>query len=268
MKANVILVALALAVVGALAPAVAQTDAEQPAKTEQLRQQFLEERANILSQILEKRAELVRISAQKDPDVKEVQRIVKEISELRAALREKCAQYRDTAAALGLPAVAPSPRLGAGQWGAGPRCWYDPRLRAGQAGPPSVRAWGRETPGFGPGRPSGAPWGGPRRGRAQGPAVGPRQAAPWGEPRGGLGQGPAFGPGSQPAPWVAARRQGAPGPGFGRFGGGRMGGRGVQPWGPGPFFTDKDNNGLCDYWEGPESPPAPPVEKPADMPAE
>ena len=63
MKAEVIHVLLALALAGVAVQAAAQPNAEPTDKVKELRQQFLEERAEALAQILEKRAELLRIGA-------------------------------------------------------------------------------------------------------------------------------------------------------------------------------------------------------------
>jgi len=258
MKAKVILVVLALAVAGLVGPAGAQTDAEQPSKVEQLRQQFKEERAEILSKVLEKRAELVRLSAQKDPDVKKVQGLVKEISELQSGLWKKCTEHRATMAALGQPAL-----VGALRAGLGPRGRYN--VGRGQRWPGSRSEWGRRGRGQGFGRGQAAPRAGVRgrrpRGRSQG--FGRGQAAPQAgvRGRGAPGRGQGFGRG-QAAPQAGVRGRGAPGRGQG-FGSGRgwappqagergrpfgggfgppnrpmMGGRGMGSWGAGPISDD------------------------------
>lgn len=235
MKAKVILVVLALAVAGLVAPAGAQTDAEEPTKVEQLRQRFKEERADVLSEVLEKRAKLVRISAQKDPDVERVQELVKEISELQRGLWKKCAEHRATMAALGQPALA-----GALRRGLGPRCRYN--VGRGQRWLGSRSEWGRRGKGQGFGRGQATPRAGMRghRPRGRGQGFGRGQAAPQAGMRGqgAPGRGQGFGPGRGWAPPQAGERGRPLGGGFGPPNRPMMGGRGMRPWGPRPLSDD------------------------------
>ena len=245
MKAKVILVALSIAVAGLVAPAGAQTDADQPAKGEPLRQQFLEERAEVLSQVFEKRAELVRLSAKKVPDVKEVQRLVKEISELRSGLWKKCAEYRATAAALGQPAVPVTPAFGARRWGSGPRRGYNVGRGQGSRRSRDGRRRPQRRQGFRPGRGQAASAAGVKgqgaRARGRGFGVGRGQAspAPGARGRGAPARRRASAPGrGRAAPGPGVRGRGGLGSGFGRPAGGMMGGRGMRPWGAGPLSED------------------------------
>jgi len=259
-----LLVALAIALASLVASVGAEEPAEQPAKAEQLRQQFLEERANALANILVKRAELMRLVVHKDPDEKEVQRLSREIVELQNALRQKCAEYRTAVGAFEQVAPGAVPGLGAGKWAPGPGAgrWgrvapdYSPTL-----GPSALRR------GYASGR--AAPWAGGTGGPGPGLGVGPGRGAAWDAPGREQGVGPnvrfSLGP---RVPRGGGRGPGAYGPGFGRAGRGRTGGPGTRAWGPGPYFIDRDNNGVCDYWEGPENPPGPPPEEPAEAPAE
>jgi len=255
-----IIAALVLVAISAFVPLCAETEAEQPAKIEELRKQFAKERAEIAAQILEKRAELTRLSAHEDVDVEKVQKLIEEITELRTNLQKKCEEYGANVA----PAVRPfAPWYGMGPCGLGPSYPYGPGLRrglgpgAGLGYPPVGRAGPRHfAPGYG--------WGIPRAGRGAG--LGPGRGAGFGAGR-GLGLGPGRGMGG----WGAGRWgrgpfftdedndglcdywEGAvqPGAGIGR-------GLGIYPLGRGPFFVDKDNDGVCDYWEG-AVPPVPPV---------
>jgi len=229
MKAKVILVVLVLAVAGLVGPAGAQTDAEQPSKVEQLRQQFLEERADVLAKVFEKRAELVRLSAQKDPDLEKVQGLVKEISELQSGLWKKCAEHRATVAALGQPA-----RAGALRRGLGLRGRYN--VGRGQCLLGSRREWGRRgSAAVGVGARGRRPRG---RGQRFGPGrrEGPPQAGMRG--RGAPGRGQGFGPGRGWAPPQAGERGRPLGGGFGLPNRPMMGGRGMGPWGTAPLSDD------------------------------
>ncbi|MDP2896458.1 MAG: hypothetical protein Q8Q12_07845 [bacterium] len=240
MKATIIAAVAAIALVGAFAPAVAQEEpAPQPRQgaVEELRQKFLEERAGILSQILEKRAELVRLSAAEEPDVERVKQLVKEIAELRNEQQEKCAEYSATVGVLSQPDLAPIGRPGAGRMGLGP-------------GPAQRPQWGQGIPR--------SRWLGQGYGAGRGPAGRPGPGArPWGPGRGFVdrdndgvcdywqGFGPGRGRGSY----------GAPGAGMPWRPGTRM--RGL-----GRGFVDSDNDGVCDYWEDLGNPPRPPVGPP------
>lgn len=246
MKAKLILVATVLAVSGMAVQVTAQTPAETPTKVKELRQQFLEERAEVMARILEKRAELLRISSQKDPDVEKVQALVREIGELRDGQRKKCDEYRATMAALRQSGAAPLAGLRPGRGGIG----------VGYGAGYGQRRAGRQRA-----------WDGPRQDHRR-IGRGGLDPAPRGRPRDGRGQRPQFGPGRVQRPGVGPRgpqavprrdapspRRGAPGArgaGFGRPRQGRMGGPGGRSWGPG-------------------TPPPPPVEPPAeagDQPAE
>jgi len=219
MKATIIAAVAAIALVGAVVPVIAQEEpAPQPNAVGELRQQFLEERAEMLSKILEKHAEVVRLSTAKEPDVEKIQALVKEIAGLRDEQQKRCAEYKATVAALGQPAFVPPAGVRAGRLGVGPGAAQRPQ-------------WGRGWGGYP------CPWQGyaPSLGRAGRPGPG----AAWG----GLGLGRGRGPG--------------PGRGFGRgqggFGGPGMGvpgAPGARPWGPGRGFVDTDNDGVCDYWQG------------------
>jgi hypothetical protein len=233
MKARMIAVTMALVLAGAVLPAVAEETAPpQPrgGAVQELRQQFIQERAEILANILEKRAELVRLSAQKDPDIARVQELVKEIAELRSEQQKKCAEYRETIGVLRQPGLEPLGRPGSGGMGLG--------RGAGRA---------RMRPG--------SQWLGRGYGAAEAPAGRPGPGAP----QVGPGQRPGAG-----APYAPAPGRGF-GRGQGRFtgpGAGGPGAPGARPWGPGRFFVDRDNDGVCDYWQGWENPPRPPVGPP------
>jgi len=217
MKPKAILAALVLVVVSAFVPVLAETEAEQPAKVQELREKFAKERAEIAAQILEKRAELVRLSAQEDVDVEKVQKLVQEIAELRTNFQKKCEVYRETLGVIGRGAGIGLARMGLGAGPVGPRRGYGAGPRQGWGAAP------RRGLGFGRGA---APGTGP--GRAQVPGrFGPMP---------GRGPGRGFGPGA----------------GIGR-------GWGMGPLGRGPFYVDKDKDGVCDYWEGAVKPPAPPA---------
>lgn len=62
----------------------------------ELQKQFRKERGEMRAQILEKRASLLRLAIQDNIDVKQVQVLVKEISELKTSLRNKCDEFRTT----------------------------------------------------------------------------------------------------------------------------------------------------------------------------
>jgi hypothetical protein len=229
MKTKLILTAVVLAVASFAVSLGAETEAEQPAKVEELRQQFATERAELTAQILEKRAELVRLSAQKDVDVEKVKKLVEEITELRTNLQKKCEVYRETLAVIGKGAGLGPAGLGPGRPGIGPGWGAGPGLRQGRGGAP------RPGLGFGTG-------------------VRPQIGRGWAQvPRrfggmGGRGIGRGFGPGAGMGP-----------------------GLGMGPSGQGPFYVDKDNDGVCDYWEGAVPPhgavpQAPEGEPPAGIP--
>jgi len=122
--------------------------------------------------------------------------------------------------AQGQPAVADSPATQVRQ-----RATQQTRLQQGSGGQQG------QAPGVGANRPAAwyCPWGGPGMGFGRGAA--------WS----GAGKGPG-----------AARGAGL-GPGWGRGAGGA--GRGLGPGGGqglapgGPFFVDKDNDGVCDYYQ-------------------
>jgi hypothetical protein len=233
MKATIMAAVAAIALVGAVVPAIAQeTPPAPPDKVQELHQQFLQERAEILAQILEKRAELVRLSAAKEPDVERVKQLVKEIAELRNEQQKKCAEYSATVGVLSQPDLAPIGRPGAGRMGIGPG--RAPRPQWGQ-GPAHSRWLGQ---GYGAGR---------------GPAGRPGPGAAWGGP--GQGAAPGFGRGQGLGPGRGRGSYGAPGAGMPSRPGARM--RGL-----GRGFVDSDNDGVCDYWEDWGNPPRPPVGPP------
>ncbi len=225
------------------APQSAEEQKEELARVEQLRQQFVKEQVELRAQIFKKRADLARLAGQPDADVKEIQKVMEEIAELRANLQEKCAEYSATVG----PAVRPfAPRQGAGPYGLvssyphAPGRGYELGPGAGMGIPHVGRGAPRHfAPGYGLGI--------PHSGRGAG--LGPGRGAGFGPGRGagpGAGRGLGLGPGRGMRGWGAGR------------------------WGRGPFFTDEDNDGLCDYWEGavppgtiphrPEGePPMPPV---------
>ena len=233
MKATIIAAVAAIALVGAIVPVIAEeTPPAPPDKVEELHQQFLQERAEILSQIFEKRAELVRLSAAKEPNAEAIDQLVKQIAELRNEQWKKCAEYRATVGVFGPAGVAPLGRPGAGRMGIGPGPAQRPQWGQGWCGYPCP--WQGYAPGRGrAGRPGpGAVWGG----RGQG-------AAP------GFGRGQGFGPG---------RGRGS----YGAPGAGMPSRPGAGVWGPGRGFVDNDNDGVCDYWEDLGNPPRPPVGPP------
>ena len=246
MKARIMAVVAAIALVGAVVPAVAQ---EEPAPhsnaVAELRRQFLEERAEILSQILEKRAELVRLSAATEPDVERVKQLVKEMAELRDTQANKCAEHRATLAALGQPDLIAPAGVRAGRLGVGPGAAHRAPWGQGGAG---VRPFDR---GYGAGR-----------GYADRPGLADQRGARGRGPAAGFGRGQGFAPG-QGRGGYGVRGYGAPGAGAARR-------PAVRPWGPGQGFIDRDRDGVCDYWEDlriPGRPPLgpPPVEE--DQPA-
>lgn len=241
MKATVIAAVAAIALVGAVVPAIAQeTPPAPPDKVQELHQQFLQERAEILSQILEKRAELVRLSAAKEPDVDRIQALVKEMGELRDTQANKCAEHRATLAALGQPDLITPAGVRAGRLGVGPGAAHRP-------------PWGQARPGV---RPLDRGYGAARR-----YADRPGFAAP----RGARGRGPGaqFGQGQGFGPSRGRGSYGAPGAGMPWRPGARMQGLGRG-------FVDSDNDGMCDYWQDMGNPPRPPVGPPPveeDQPA-
>lgn len=92
------------------------------------------------------------------------------------------------------------------------------------------------------------PWGGPGMGPGQGRGRGPGGQPGMGPGMGPRAMGPGAGQGMGPGPgWGRGR-----GPGAGGFGPGRGPGRGPGAgWGPG--FIDRDQDGVCDRVEPPET---------------
>jgi len=122
--------------------------------------------------------------------------------------------------AQGQPAVADSPATQVRQ-----RATQQIRLQQGSGGQQG------QAPGVGANRPAAwyCPWGGPGLGLGRGPAWSGAGKGP------GVGRGAGLGPG-----WG----RGACGTGRGL---GPGGGQGLAPGGP--FFVDKDNDGVCDYYQ-------------------
>ena len=233
MKARVIAAVAAIALVGAIVPVIAEeTPPAPPDKVQELHQQFLEERAEILAQILEKRAELVRLSVAKEPDVERVKQLVKEIADLRNEQQKKCAEYSATVDVLSQPDLAPIGRPGPGRMGLGP-------------GPAQRPQWGQGPPH--------SRWLGQGYGVGRGPAGRPGPGAAWVGP--GQGAAPGFGRGQGLGPGRGRGSYGAPSAGI-------PWGQGARPWGPGWGFVDRDNDGVCDYWQDLGNPPRPPVGPP------
>ena len=258
MNTRIILLVPAFALAITVAPAGAQTDAEKPAQLEQLQQKFREERAEFLAQVFEKRAELVRLSAQKQPDVERVQKLIQEVSELQDNQRKKCDEYRATMAVLGQPGVPDRPAMGLGG-GFG--------LGRGQG----RRAWQNQK-----GQAYGCPWGapaigrGPRQGRRGGAA--PANGRGYGVGRGGRRQAPGVAPGyGQAYPQDLQRRPNPRGPAFNAAPRGNRPGRPAAGTGIGPYGRGRGavgpgapRRGLAPFgaapnagrWQGPEVPPA------------
>lgn len=244
MKARIIAAVAAIALVGAVVPAVAQeTTPAVPDRVRELHQQFLQERGEILAQILEKRAEVIRLQRAGEPDVERIQALVKEMAELRDTQATKCAEHTATLAALGHPDLIAPAGVRAGRLGVGPGAAHRTPRGQGRSG---VRPFDRgyaagrgyaDRPGFAT----------PRGARGRGPAAGY-----------GRGQGFATGRGS-----YGVRGYGAPGAPMPR-------GQGARPWGPGQGFVDTDRDGVCDYWQGWGNPPRLPIGPPpagAETPA-
>lgn len=225
MKARIIAAVAAIALMGAVVPAVAQeTTPAVPDTVRALHQQFLQERAEILAQILEKRAEVIRLQRAGEPDVERIRSLVKEMEELRDQQAAKCAEHKATLTALGQPDLVAPAGVRAGRLGVGPGAAH--RLPRGQARP-GVGPFDR---GYGAGR-----------GYADRPG--------FATPRGARGRGPAAGYGRGQGFAAGQGRGGYGVRGYGGPGAGTLRGPAVRPWGPGQGFIDRDRDGVCDYWE-------------------
>lgn len=212
-------------------------------------------------------ADLIEAQNVEEPDQAKIEKLTNDLEEVRKELWAQRSSFP------GRPFAGPQ----GGQ--PGPFCPRGgPGMGPGQGrgrGPGGQKGFG---PGQGPGPGAGAGMGPPGQGRGRSPggqqgmgrgmgfrAMGPGggRGMPWGAPQGvGPDQGdnrpPGFGPGRGPGP--GAGQGMGPGPGWGRgrgpgaggFGPGRGPGRGPGAgWGPG--FIDRDQDGVCDRVEPPET---------------